>query len=166
MVAVAGAIAWCGVEGWRFAAAQERSNTELVRATHIAESVRAFERLRARPALISDRPTPSERLLGMVTEAASQASMGPGAIKSVESEQEAGSSAAGMRRQSVRVALEGITLLEFGGFLDKWRGLQPSWIPIRIDMTPAGLASRERAEGPVRWNVRIAFCNVYLAEGS
>lgn len=128
--------------------------------------------LRKHPPLIGERPMPSERFVGMASEVAAQAALSPNAIKSVEAEQESAATTnivgtgASFRRQSVRVALDAISLPELGSFLGSWRGLHPSWTSTRIDLSPMPLPSTNGrgATSVQKWNVRLAFTNVYLPE--
>jgi hypothetical protein len=62
------------------------------------------------------------------------------------------------RRQSVRVALNDLTLAQIGRFLSQWYASQPLWVPTKIDLTHFKQNSLEQG-----YSVTMVLTATYLS---
>ena len=136
------------------------------RDAQVAALLKEVYTLRAMPAVVEDGPVREERILGMVSDALSQAGVNPSAMRDVGVEGQSGAGP-GYRRQGIRVQLDPLILPDLGRFLSTWRQLHPSWIPAAVNLSSlqrGDLNGRENEELP-NWSVAVVFACTYLENG-
>jgi hypothetical protein len=128
--------ALCLWEGHRYYTARSDAGLALRQLAVVRADAREIAALQAAAPPESRRPRPATGLATRVTDILSKAGLPQAVLQNVSPETETGIGNSGLRRQSAKITLDGLTLPDLGRFLQQWRATQPPWVVASIDITP------------------------------
>lgn len=135
--------------------------------------VAAVERARALPPVLAEA-APSSGQLALVTDTLGRAGVAASVLRTVQPEADSvveriDGVALPIRRSSMRVELDGVTLPELGRFLATWRSQNPVWTPVLVNLAPrpemvqSGVSASPSQSPQPRWTVSLSMAALYLA---
>ena len=152
--------------GHRFSDAQRQLHASEGRFAAALQQIERIESLRAQTQRIELRARPTEDVLTIVNSLLAESGIPSQHLRSFTSEGESAlepssrhGSAIPLRRQSMRLSLQGITTPQLGRFLNTWRRTQQIWLPTRLELVHS--TSREAND---RYDVAVVISAVYIAE--
>lgn len=127
-----------------------------------SDSQRIVE-LRAKQQTIAEQKKPDQDIIARINAVLAECGIPTGRFEGLRPESDAalpttGQSPALYRRQSVRVALNELTVPQIGEFLSRWSASQPMWVATRIELTH--VRGNDNDEG--RYNLNVLLSATYV----
>jgi hypothetical protein len=134
----------------------------------LAEVERETQRLlelRAREDVVASARRPPQDVIALVNAALREAGIPADRFKNLEPESDV-PTGNGLRRQTLRLLLEQVSLPQLGQFLQQWRARQGLWTPTSVELTHrlAGGAAADQAEKDDRFDVRVVVAATYFPD--
>lgn len=117
-------------------------------------------RLRTKQQRIAEHKRPEQDVIARVNTTLAEAGIPSERFGGLRPESDAALPNTAYRRQSVRISLDELSIIELGAFLSRWSTTQRLWTPTRIELTHA----RSR-QGSDRYDATILITATYLADG-
>ena len=116
------------------AAAREDVARELQSLEQTASDLREWSELKTQREVVSAAKRPTQDVIAQVNAVLRDAGVPTERLKGLEPESDV-ALAGRYRTQTIRLALEGVTLREVGSFLAAWRAAKTVWTPRSIELT-------------------------------
>lgn len=178
IASIAGALAAAAWNASRWWVARTRATAAHGEVATARDLVAAVERARALPPLLAESAPPRDQL-ALVTDTLGRAGVAASVLRRVQPEAEGAIEriegvTLPVRRSSMRVELDGLTLPELGRFLATWRTQNPEWTPVLVTLSPRAETARDAPLSPQgvsqtavqtapRWTVSLSLATLYLA---
>ncbi len=148
------------VSASRLNAAQRQLNAALTAQQRLINEAQQIIRLRSKQQRIAEHKRPEQDVIARVNTTLAEAGIPPERFGGLRPESDAALTNTAYRRQSVRITLDELSIIELGAFLDQWSQAQQLWTPTRIELTHA--RSRQDSD---RYDAAILITATYLADG-
>jgi hypothetical protein len=166
-VLVAGCLILSAWAGRRYINARSEAAISLRQLTIVRNDAREIAAIRAAAPPESRRHRPPPGLASRVADVVSRAGLPQSALQNLSPETEAAADTSGLRKQSMKITLDGLTLPQLGRFLEVWRATQPLWMVASIDITPTSSKTRSAPGQAVDRQLRAVLgIETLFAEGS
>lgn len=122
----------------RLATAKQNRLVTTARVAHIRSQAETVLDLRSREQIVAERKRPEQDVISRINAILDESGIPSNRFAGLNSEAETAVNSASkspLRRQSVRVTFNDLSISEIGEFLDRWNTTQPLWIPARIELT-------------------------------
>ncbi len=140
--------------------AQRQLNAALTAQQRLIDEAQQIIRLRSKQQRIAEHKRPEQDVIARVNTTLAGAGIPPERFGGLRPESDAALPNTAYRRQSVRITLDELSIIELGAFLSQWSATQRLWTPTRIELTHA--RSRQGAD---RYDAAILITATYLADG-
>ena len=140
--------------------AQRQLNATLTLQERLINEAQQIIRLRSKQQRIADHKRPEQDVIARVNTMLAEAGIPPERFGGLRPEWDAALPNTAYRRQSVRISLNELSIIELGAFLDQWSQSQPLWTPTRLELSHA----RSKLDDD-RYNIVILITATYLANG-
>lgn len=140
--------------------AQRQLNAALTAQQRIIDEAQQIIRLRSKQQRIAEHKRPEQDVIARVNTTLAEAGIPPERFGGLRPESDAALPNSLYRRQSVRISLNELSIIELGAFLDRWSQLQQLWTPTRLELSHA----RSKLDDD-RYNIVILITATYLANG-
>ena len=117
-------------------------------------------RLRTKQQRIAEHKRPEQDVIARVNTTLAEAGIPPERFGELRPESDAALPNTAYRRQSVRITLDELSIIELGAFLNQWSQSQQLWTPTRLELSHA----RSKIDED-RYNIVILITATYLANG-
>ena len=131
-----------------------------------SKDVQSVLDLRATQQVIGIQQRPTQDVIAQVNATMAECGLPSNRLKSLTAESDALMSQIGdvstlpLRRQSLRLALENMSMKEMGDFLGQWRDSQQIWAVARIELTHV----RDQDQMNARFDINVLISAIYLAD--
>ena len=167
-IVMSAALVWAVAEGVvAHRASVERLRVQAQLASASAMTAEIME-LRLKDAQLEVGAKPASDLVNQVTSTLDRAHVPASRFKSLTQEsdtalrQPEGGAARSMRKQTLRLALEDISVSELGAFLDEWRNAQRVWIVIDISLNHVEAGTKKAAAPTEQYRATLTLAALYI----
>lgn len=154
------------VSARRLASASARLDSAQAVYAAVEHDAREVLELRSRQQVIQLRQRPTQDVIAQVNAVLADAGVPASRFKSLTPESESAvspatanaSDKANVKQQSLRLALENLSLAELGGFVNQWSQTQQTWTVTRLELAHVRSASSSN------YDVTFVLTALYLAD--
>ena len=150
------------VSASRLSDARTQHDTALTAQQRVINEAQQIIRLRSKQQRIAEHKRPEQDVIARVNTTLAEAGIPPERFGGLRPDSDAALPNTAYRRQSVRITLDELSIIELGAFLDQWSQSQQLWTPTRIELTHA--RSRPGSDR-YRYDAAILITATYLANG-
>ena len=126
-------------QGKRWRSAEENLSGARESLQALGSDARAVLQLRGKSAITNDSERPTADVIAIVNRVLTGAGVPTTKFAGCKSEGDAAVPGSNdLRRQSVRLNLQGMTVADIGAFLESWRSEETVWTPTSVEMNHAG----------------------------
>ena len=140
--------------------AQRQLNATLTAQQRLINEAQQIIRLRSKQQRIAEHKRPEQDVIARVNTTLAEAGILPERFGGLRPESDTALPNTAYRRQSVRITLDELSIIELGAFLDQWSESQPLWTPTRLELSH----TRSKIDED-RYNIVILITTTYLANG-
>jgi hypothetical protein len=147
------------LRGQALAAARDRADVQLVTLASIEKDLERIAALRSQQDVVATAKRPPQDVIALVNAVLRESGVPTDRFKNLEPESDVPTSG-GLRRQTLRLVLEQITVAQLGAFLFEWTARQQLWTPTGIELT-------HRAAGndtDDRFDARVVLAATYFSD--
>ncbi len=148
------------ISAGRLGDARMRHDAALTAQQRIINEAQQIIRLRSKQQRIAEHKRPEQDVIARVNATLAEAGIPPERFGGLRPESDAALSDSAYRRQSVRISLDELSIVQLGTFLGQWSRIQQLWTPTRLELSHA----RSKIDDD-RYNVVILITATYLANG-
>jgi hypothetical protein len=141
------------------AAAREDATRELLSLGQTAADLREWSDLKTQREVVSAAKRPTQDVIAQANAVLRDAGIPTERLKGLEPESDV-ALAGRYRTQTIRLALERVTLREVGSFLAEWRGAKTVWTPRSIELTQ--VLDKDGSSSGL--DVRVVISATYLSD--
>jgi hypothetical protein len=141
------------------AAAREDAVRELQSLVQTASDLRKWSELKTQREVVSAAKRPTQDVIAQVNAVLRDSGIPTERLKGLEPESDV-ALAGRYRTQTIRLALERVTLRDVGSFLVAWRGAKTVWTPRSIELTQA----LDKGGSSNGLDARIVIAATYLSD--
>lgn len=148
----------------RLANARSRLDSAQASLTQVMTDSNRILELRAKRQTIAEQKRPDQDIIARVSAVLAEVGIPSDRFGGLRPESDAALATGGggptsYRKQSVRVTLNDLSVVQIGQFLSRWGQSQPLWIPTRIELTHSRANSAED-----RYTLGILLSAMYVAQ--
>lgn len=144
----------------RLSNARMQHDAALTARQRLINEAQQIIRLRSKQQRIAEHKRPEQDVIARVNTTLAEAGIPPERFGGLRPESDAALPNTAYRRQSVRITLDELSIIELGAFLDQWSKSQQLWTPTRLELSHA----RSKIDED-RYNIVILITATYLANG-
>ncbi len=141
------------------AASREDADRELQVLEQTASELREWSELKTQREVVSAAKRPTQDVIAQVNAVLRDAGVSTARLKGLEPESDV-ALAGRYRTQTIRLALDKVTLREVGSFLSAWRAAKTVWTPSSIELTQ--VADKDGASAGL--DARLVIASTYLSD--